>query len=83
MRKNNGFEYEIVEHLGQISESGSWKKCVRRVSFNGDPVKVDIRPWNEAENPKYVMGKGISLTDEECENLVNILIEYGYGQSNK
>lgn len=64
-------KYEIKETLGVISESPKgWKKEVNRVSWNDKEPKIDIRDWSP-EHDK--MGKGITLTDDEAKELLNIL----------
>lgn len=65
------FTYEIVEEIGVISESPKgWKKEVNRISWNGGAPKLDIRDW-APEHEK--MGKGITLTDDEAQELLSIL----------
>lgn len=67
------FRYEITEHIGVISESaGGWTKELNMVSYNGATPKYDIRDW-APEHEK--MSKGITLTDEEAENLLKLLEE--------
>lgn len=63
--------FEIVEHLGILSESSrGWTKELNKVSWNERGAKYDIREWN----PDHTrMGKGVTLTDEEAENLRRIL----------
>jgi hypothetical protein len=52
-------KYDIVEHIGVLSESTKgWKKELNKISWNGGAVKYDIREW-APEHEK--MGKGISL----------------------
>lgn len=66
-------KYEIVEHLGVISENDKgWKKELNLVSWNSREPKYDLRDWNENHDK---MGKGITLSKEEAENLVKILKE--------
>ncbi|HCX64305.1 MAG TPA: hypothetical protein DHN33_03745 [Eubacteriaceae bacterium] len=65
------FTYEIVEHLGILSENAKgWTKELNRVQWNGREAKYDIRDW-APERAK--MGKGITLTEEEVEQLKKIL----------
>lgn len=65
------FRYEITEQIGVISESaGGWTKELNMVSYNGAAPKYDIRDW-APEHEK--MSKGITLTDEEAENLMKLL----------
>lgn len=64
-------KYEIVEHVGVLSESAKgWKKELNRISWNGAAPKYDIREW--APN-REKMGKGITLTDDEIETLKQLL----------
>ena len=66
-------KYEIVEHLGVLSETDKgWKKELNLVSWNEREPKYDLRDWNETHDK---MGKGITLSKEEAENLMNILKE--------
>lgn len=65
------FKYEIVEKLGDLSESSKgWTKELNRISWNGGEPKLDIRDW-APEHEK--MGKGVTLTEEEAKNLLNLL----------
>ena len=67
------FKYEIQENLGEISESGKgWTRELNLISWNDGAPKYDIRDWA----PDHVkMGKGMSLTKEELENLYEIIGE--------
>ncbi len=65
------FKYEIVKQLGIISESKSgWKRELNLVSWNGASPKYDLRDW-APEHEK--MGKGITLSADEAENLYELL----------
>lgn len=64
-------KYEIVEHLGILSETDKgWKKELNLVSWNDREPKYDLRDWSENHDR---MNKGITLTKEEAENLKEIL----------
>ena len=64
-------KYEIKEELGSISESAKgWTKEVNLISWNGAAQKYDIRDW-APDHEK--MGKGITLTKEEVQELYKIL----------
>ena len=64
------FKYEIVKELGVISESAKgWTKELNLVSWNDKPPKYDIRDW-APDHEK--MGKGVSLTEEEMESLIEL-----------
>lgn len=64
-------KYEITENLGVLSENAKgWTKELNRVSWNGYPPKYDIREWSPDHSR---MGKGVTLTDEEFENLKKLM----------
>ncbi|WP_026673930.1 YdbC family protein [Alkalihalobacterium bogoriense] len=64
-------KYEIIETLGVLSTSAKgWQKEVNLISWNERPPKYDIREW--APNHEK-MGKGITLSEEEVEQLKKIL----------
>ena len=66
-------KYEIVKTLGIISENAKgWTKELNLVSWNDREPKYDIREWSP-EHDK--MGKGITLTEEELEALLEIAQE--------
>lgn len=64
-------KYEVVEHIGVLSESAKgWKKELNRVSWNDAAPKYDIREW--APN-REKMGKGVTLSEEEFKVLKQLL----------
>ena len=64
-------KYEVVEHIGVLSESAKgWKKELNRVSWNGAAPKYDIREW--APN-REKMGKGVTWSEEEFHALKQLL----------
>lgn len=64
------FKYEIVKELGVISESArGWNRELNLVSWNDKAPKYDIRDW-APEHER--MGKGISLTEEEMNSLIEL-----------
>ena len=69
-------KYEIVEHLGVISENAKgWTKELNLVSWNDREPKYDIRDW-APEHAK--MGKGITLSAEEAASLKEILAQIDF-----
>ncbi|MDR0557457.1 MAG: hypothetical protein LBG43_06275 [Treponema sp.] len=63
--------YNIEKTLGILSEEKSgWKKEVNLVSWNNRNPKIDIRDWSPGHEK---MGKGVTLTKEEAEKLVEFL----------
>ena len=69
MEKN--ITYEIVENLGVISENSmGWTKEINLISWNNAKPKYDIRDWAP---DREKMGKGITLSQDEFENLKEII----------
>ncbi len=63
-------KYEITKELGVISENAKgWTRELNMVSWNDHEPKFDIRDWS----PDHTrMSKGISLTEEEMQQLVEL-----------
>jgi hypothetical protein len=63
--------FEIVKTLGVLSESPKgWTKELNLISWNDKEPKYDIRDWDSSHEK---MGKGVTLTKEELDNLKDIL----------
>ncbi len=64
-------KYEITKHIGVLSENAKgWTKELNMISWNDREPKYDLREWN----PDHTrMGKGVTLTDEEIQNLTKLL----------
>lgn len=72
-------KHELVEHITDLTQyNNDYTKSVIKVIWNDNPITTDIRLMNK---DKDFIGKGISLSEEECEKLVNILIQQGYGST--
>ena len=56
--------------IGKEESAKGWTKEVNLISWNGAAPKYDIRDW-APEHEK--MGKGITLTKEEVQELYKIL----------
>ena len=63
-------KYEIIDKIAILSGKGTWTKELNKVSWNDRPAKFDLRDWNHDEGK---MGKGVTLTDEEIQNLKQVL----------
>ena len=74
------FKSEVIEKVGTLKETNGYTKEVIRMIWGDNPVTMDIRMVNKSNN---FVGKGISLSDEECDKLVDILLERGYGSVDK
>lgn len=76
-KKNKEVNCEIIDKLATLKEfNGGYEKTLMKVIWNDNPITTDIRFVNTNTN---FVGKGISLSEEECEVLVNTLINEGYG----
>jgi len=77
---NRGISFVIEKRLGVLSTSSNgWRKELNLVSWNGRPVKLDIREWSPDHEK---MAKGITLRDEEAQILQKALYRWftGYGK---
>jgi len=64
-------EFTIEETIGVLSTSKSgWMRELNLVSWNGRPAKFDLRDWSPDHSK---MGKGLTLTNEEIEQLRQLL----------
>ncbi|MBR4152510.1 MAG: hypothetical protein IKT98_06070 [Selenomonadaceae bacterium] len=67
-------EFKVVETLGVLSESKKgWRKELNLVSWNGAAPKYDLRTWSPEHDQ---MGKGITLSKEELQELSKILADF-------
>lgn len=66
----SNFVYEIVEHIADLSEGGSWKLELNLISWNNAEPKYDIRNWNE---DRTKMSKGITFNKSEMKLLKKAL----------
>ncbi len=66
-------KYEVVKEIGVVSEgSNGWTKEINLVSWNDREPVYDLRTWAPGKDR---MGKGITLSAEEVQNLKKILTE--------
>ena len=66
-------QYQIVKKLGVLSENAKgWQKELNLVSWNGREPKYDLREWSPEHDR---MGKGITLSEDEMNELKKILEE--------
>lgn len=64
-------KYEIVKHIGVLSDNGTgWRKELNLVSWNDKAPKYDIRDWKDDHEK---MTKGITLSSDEMESLVELM----------
>jgi len=79
------FKVDIKEWIGPVKEgkNTNWCKYVLKVSYNDAPANLDIRNVKFNEDGTHMFGKGISLTNEETDVLVDTLLDCGYGTLDK
>ena len=64
-------KFEIVESFGVISSTPSgWTKELNLITWNDGDPKYDMRQWSPDHSK---MGKGISLSREEAQELMELL----------
>ena len=69
---NTAFNYEIVEPVAVLSQSGDTSKELNKVSYNGQPAKYDLRSWRRTDGEEKLL-KGLTLNEEEMEALKQAL----------
>ena len=74
------FKSEVIERVATLKEGNNYSKEVLRMIWGDNPITMDIRMVNKTND---FIGKGISLSDEECDVLVDILLDRGYGSIDK
>lgn len=77
-KSDNQITFEIDHMIGTLKpdSSSGWNKAVGFVRWNDNTPTLDIRNMNL---DKGVMGKGISLSNEEADELVDLLLQNDYG----
>ena len=64
-------KYDIIKEIGVLSKNAKgWQKELNLISWNEGAAKYDIRDWAPDHEQ---MGKGTTLTEEEIENLKEML----------
>ncbi|MFX3616850.1 MAG: YdbC family protein [Sporolactobacillus sp.] len=67
----SSLHFSILKQYGVLStESSGWSKELNLVSWNDREAKYDIRSWAP---DKKKMGRGITLTGDECALLRTLL----------
>ena len=66
--------FTLIRHIAVLSSGKSgWTKELNLISWNGGEPKYDIRQW-APDHAK--MGKGVSLSREEAEELKQLLTKW-------
>ena len=78
MEAYNASKYKVEEIIETLSEGyNDWGKFVVKARYDDKPSTIDIRRIKFGE--ETIMGKGISLSDPECDKVVDSLAKRGYG----
>ena len=80
MSNKKDFDNEVIEHITVLKEGEKYTKEIIRMRWFDNPITMDIRMVNKSND---FIGKGISLSDEECDKLVDTLLDRGYGSIDK
>lgn len=65
--------YEVIEHVGTISEKNGYSKEVNIISWNGRPPVCDIRGFRIGEDGEKHPLKGISMSKANLMSLKELL----------
>ena len=81
--RDENFQYSVLEGFDFIIEEfGNSSTNLRKISWNGRPHKLDLRKYSYKDGEERML-KGISLTDDGSNELTNVLIEQGYGDTRR
>ena len=79
MDNKYGITYEIIQHLGTLSEridktdrASKWTLELNIVSFNGRLPLYDLREWSEDHTQ---MRNGIRLNNRQIDTLRELLVQ--------
>lgn len=80
-KKDNNSKYTIKKIFGVIKKDRDkhWGKYLMRSSFADNGTTIDIRNMLFKDDDTYVVGKGISLQNQEADILTDLLVSNGYG----
>lgn len=65
-------KFEIKQQLLSLKGTGKFHKELNLISWNGREPVYDLRGWNEDHTE---MTKGVTLSEEEYQELINKLKE--------
>ena len=90
--EDGSFKYSIRGINRVIEERGQQFLRLSQIAWNAsdeddvepDKIKLDLRKYRTDAEGKEIMGKGVSfMTEEGPHELVHIMIEEGYGDTEK
>lgn len=72
--KESEINYTVLEECGNVANrKGGYILKLRYMKWNNRDAVYDLRPWKIDEEGKEICGKGITLSGEELEALVNLV----------
>ena len=73
--------YKVYDTLANLGDgTGGTTVIVRKVSWFGGDVKVDIRKWYNHNLASEAPGHGVALDTEAADVLTESLVRSGYGR---
>lgn len=80
---DKGISYEIVDGFDKIfDEKGNTFLALRRISWNGNTDKYDLRRWRNNAQGDEMADKGFTfLTEEGPHELTKVLLDSGFGHT--
>ena len=79
--KKNELKVDIRDIIGVVKDyESSWSKSILKVRYGDNDDTIDFRLFNNENN---FIGKGISFSMEETDRLCDILVEAGFGTTEK
>src|SRR5574344_1945255 len=80
MSKKKKLNYKLIELVDILQESKSdWAKVVAKMKWGDNAPTIDIRNVKLSNNDDEIFfGTGISLSEEACIKLANLLLDLGY-----
>lgn len=83
MAWNKEISMDIEKDFDFVLEEGQNTSInLRKISWNNRPHKIDIRKWVYQDGTERAM-KGIGLSDEGANELANVLVEQGFGDTSR
>lgn len=68
--------FDIQEELACLNQQGDTRKLLTVTSWNHAPAKLDLRSWRTEADGTVMPNKGLTLTDDEAETLLEALEKY-------
>lgn len=83
VKEKKEFSCEIQEGFDFIIEEGANTSTnLRKVSWNGREPKLDLRKWSYSDGQEKAL-RGATLTEDGGNELACVLVECGYGDTNR